>query len=86
MRTETYYINELTGEVLTNRQDCRIGEMSYAETLKANILNTYSEIDNYCRGRECEECVFCYDEGYGCVLRWFNGNVVRDEIIKRNGE
>jgi hypothetical protein len=85
MRTETYYINELTGEVFHNEQDCRVSEQSYAETLKTNILNAYSELNNYCRGRECEKCVF-YHDSVRCAACWFNEGNIKNEIKKRRGE
>ena len=85
MKTETYYINELTGEVFHSEQDCRVSEMSYAELLKTNILDAYSEISNYCKGRECEECVFYRDE-VRCLMCWFNEKAIRNEINRRRGE
>lgn len=85
MKAETYYINELTGEVFNSEQDCRESERSYAETLKSNVLNAYSEISNYCKGRECEECVFYHDE-VRCAMCWFNEKAIRNEINRRRGE
>lgn len=81
MKKETYFINELTGEVFNTAEDCRKSEADYAKALTKKVKDIYREVERCCDNSLCGTCPFhglVNDEaGYGtCIRSWFDRDFI----------
>ena len=85
MKTETYYINELTGEAFTDEVKALATEHLEAKRLATEIHDDFILIQKYCKNKECCKCPF-YGTGYehgidpGCIINWFDDVYIHNKI------
>ena len=77
MKKETYYINEFTGEVLTNEMDTFTAEKLEAKRIEDEVKQDFKLIQNFCNNHNCFECPFFHGNGTLCI-----GNAFIDEYFE----
>lgn len=71
MKKETYYINELTGEVFHSEKGCADGEKAEAKRIEDEIKQNFKLIQNYCHNHNCPDCPFFHGNGTLCIATAF---------------
>ena len=67
MKVETYYMNEFTGEVFTNKAEAFASEQAEAERIEKEVERYFNMINKYCENHPCPKCVF-HKECQSCIL------------------
>ena len=83
MRKETYYINDLTGEVFTTEKECINNEKESAINLVEQVKDAYHTVEKYCNNAYCGQCPFLgltkdTSGASGCIRDWFDRDYIRD--------
>jgi hypothetical protein len=75
MKKETYYLNEFTGEVLTDELKTLETERSEAKRIEDEVKQDYKLIQkliqNFCDNHDCFECPFFHGNGTPCIANAF---------------
>jgi hypothetical protein len=74
MKKETYYLNEFTGEVLTDELKTLEAERSEAKRIEDEVKQDYKLIQDFCDNHNCFECPFFHGNGTPCIANAFFDN------------
>lgn len=81
MKIKTLYVNEITGEVFDDKNDCINSEREYAQSLINSLNAMYNEISSYCLKFSCSHCPFLRNEF--CQYTLFRNKIAGD-VMKEN--
>ena len=72
MKKETYYINEFTGEVLTDEVKTLAAEHLEALRIEKEIRQDFKLIQDFCDSHGCAHCPFFHGDGTLCIVNAFS--------------